>query len=259
MLERRTFTCLLGRLCAVFLLSLLFASVRSIGAFASESTIDESVPNPPATYYGEVLSGPGFVPVAGMPVTAWIDANICGQSLTKTQEGGVVYSVDVVGEGPGGLVGCGTPGRVVVFQVAAQFMAPTVVWDNSQLHNLPLEPMRSPVEPITSIRRSGDSLILSWPAVTTDTAGHDTLVTGYRVWRGTRPYFDPELPGCDCVLIATVTGLSYTDGDAGGVDVVGDVNANYAYMIRAANAAGESAIGKRVGEFDFALVPGSQQ
>jgi len=79
----------------------------------------------------------------------------------------------------------------------------------------------------------------------------------YEVWRGTTPYYDPGAPGCNCTLLGTTTGLSWPDSDAAGVDLIGDVSTNYFYAVRAVNAAGASAVGPRVGEFDFALQPGS--
>ncbi|MCX6032112.1 MAG: hypothetical protein NT169_22795 [Chloroflexi bacterium] len=212
---------------------------------------------PPATYYGQVRPGPGFVPAIGMSVTAWIGDHLCGQSGIIESNGELWYTVNVVGEGPGGIVGCGAPERAIIFQIDTQFMAPTAWWDNDQIHDLPLEPMRPPIEPSVAIQRSADSLTLSWPQVTLDTNNNATLVTRYRIWRGTQPYFDPDQLPCNCVNVADVSGLGYTDSDMGLVDVVGDVSTNYAYVVRAINPVGASAVTRRVGEFDFALVPGS--
>lgn len=248
-----------GLLCwlyAAFLIALLLASWWATGTLAFQGVVDAGVPSPPATFYGEVQAGPGFIPTTGMSVTAWIDGQACGQSFTMVQEGSVVYAVDVVGDGPGGSEGCGSAGRTVVFEIGAQYVAPTAPWDSSQMHYLALQPMRAPMNPEVSIQSNGDALVLSWQAVTHDVAGQATLVTSYRVWRGRPPYFDPALPDCDCVNIATVTGLTYTDTDDDGANVIGDVNANYTYVVKAFNAIGESADSIRVGEFDFALTPG---
>jgi hypothetical protein len=70
--------------------------------------------SPPATYYGQVRPGPGFVPARGMPVTAWIGDRLCGQSATLESGGQIAYVVDVVGTGPGGVAGCGIPGRALL-------------------------------------------------------------------------------------------------------------------------------------------------
>lgn len=170
-----------------------------------------------------------------------------------------MYSVDVMGEGPGGREGCGSDGRTIIFEIGAQYMAPMAPWDTSQVHYLALQPMHHPSAPDVSIQRDGEALVLSWPAVIFDTADRATLVTTYRIWRSTQPYFDPALPDCDCVNIANVADLIYTDAGSGDVEVVGDVNVNYSYVVKAVNAVGESSISNRVGEFDFALAPGSQQ
>ncbi len=99
---------------------------------------------------------------------------------------------------------------------------------------------------------------MEWPQVTLDTNGNATLVRYYRIWRGAKPYFDPDISACECVHVADVSGLSCPDSDCGAEDVVGDVSTNYAYVVRAFIAVGVSAVNKRVGEFDFALVPGAQ-
>ena len=98
-------------------------------------------PSPPATFYGAVLSGPGFTPTPGMVVSAWINGVPCGQGQTLTFAAQVVYVVDVFAEDtPGGNSGCGAPGRTVTFRVGSQPMATTAPWDNSQVWNLPLIP-----------------------------------------------------------------------------------------------------------------------
>ena len=93
-----------------------------------------------ATYYGSVLAGSGFTPTAGMPVIAWVDGNLCGQSETLEVESQVVYSVNVFADGVGSSAGCGVPERLVTFQVSSQVMVPTAVWNNSRLRELPLIP-----------------------------------------------------------------------------------------------------------------------
>ena len=113
-------------------------TLSSLGASASARVISRSLQDPPATYYGPVLADPGFTPTAGMSVTAWIDGNLCGQSETLEVSGQIVYTINVLPEGPGGAVGCGAPGRVVSFQVGSQVMVSTVRWDNSQVWERPL-------------------------------------------------------------------------------------------------------------------------
>ena len=84
-----------------------------------------------------------------------------------------------------------------------------------------------------------DSVRLTWSSVP---------VSNYKVFRGVNdPYFVSPLP------YASTTGTAWVDGDS---DEIGNVAENHFYYVRGNNAcAGE--VGQRVGEFDFALVPGS--
>lgn len=98
------------------------------------------------------------------------------------------------------------------------------------------------------------------PAVTIDPLGGVTLVwhhtppnAAYRVHRAAEPYFTPG----DATLQAVLTPpfadpLTYHDGASG----AGDPALNHFYVVLGLNLAGESAMGNRVGEFDFALTPG---
>jgi hypothetical protein len=101
-------------------------------------TTASNIPSPPATYYGEVLDGPSFGATIGLPVMAWVDGNLCGQSWTREVRDQVVYTVNVFAEAPAGRVGCGMPGRTVTFKVGSQTMRPTAVWDNSGVWELAL-------------------------------------------------------------------------------------------------------------------------
>jgi hypothetical protein len=103
--------------------------------------VASGIPMPPATYYGRVEPGAGFTPAAGMTVTAWIDGNLCGQGvLTDVAEYGVAYVVDVMADDGGAWVGCGAPGREVVFRVDSQEVAPIALWNNDQVWELTLRP-----------------------------------------------------------------------------------------------------------------------
>ena len=99
------------------------------------------MPNPPATFYGPVLAGPGFIPIPDMAVTAWISDTLCGQAQTLEVEGQVVYAVDVQPDWEGAS-GCGAPGRRVSFRAGSQTMTPTAAWDNRRLQELALRPSR---------------------------------------------------------------------------------------------------------------------
>jgi hypothetical protein len=101
-------------------------------------TTTGSLQSPPATYYGAVLAGSDFTATAGMPVTAWVGGHRCGRSQTLEAEGQVAYSVNVFANGPGDSAGCGASGQTVTFRVGSRVMAPTAVWDNSRLWEVPL-------------------------------------------------------------------------------------------------------------------------
>ncbi len=121
---------------------------------------------------------------------------------------------------------------------------------------LPWAEVALPQPPAVSIARSGNSVVLSWPAVTRDIYQQPTTVSSYLVWRSTAPYFDPNRPNCNCRRVASTAALTWTDtGAVGGITPIGDVGNNYFYVVQAANSAGHSAFSNRVGEFDFALTP----
>ena len=81
--------------------------------------------------------------------------------------------------------------------------------------------------------------------------------TSYQVWRYTQPYFSPddvgpELRGTVPTPAPGTELVTYDDAGA-----IGDVDLNYFYVVRGINAAGTTGDSNRIGEFDFALVPGS--
>lgn len=122
---------------------------------------------------------------------------------------------------------------------------------------LPWANVPVPKPPSISVARSGSAAVLSWPAVTEDVNHQPTTVTGYHVWRGTTPYFDPLRPNCNCRRIATTSTPGFTDtGAVGAITPIGDPATNYFYVGQAINSAGHSAVSNRVGEFDFSLTPG---
>jgi hypothetical protein len=98
-----------------------------------------AMPDPPATFYGELLAGSGFTPTPGMQIAAWIDGHFCGQGRTLEADGEVVYTVNVFAEGLG-HTDCGAPGRKVTFQVDSRLMVPRAAWDNNQLDEVTLIP-----------------------------------------------------------------------------------------------------------------------
>ena len=96
--------------------------------------------------------------------------------------------------------------------------------------------------------------------------------TSYQVWRATAPYFDPALGGGN--QIADVNGVAFgtddevfyidngvdyypADGTVGPVTVIGNAAVNYYWVVRSHCGGTPSINSNRVGEFDFALTPGS--
>ncbi len=97
---------------------------------------------------------------------------------------------------------------------------------------------------------SGESVRLTWSEVTTDTTGAVTLIDHYVVFRGTKAYFD--LNDADSIGTAPTGTGEFFDSDLLGADVVGDVNTNYFYIVKAVDPLGnESNISNRVGEYDY--------
>jgi hypothetical protein len=112
------------------------------GGSASALVSTANLQGPPATYYGQVLArGGSFAPMEGMTVTAWINGVQCGQGRTLDMSGQVMYTLNVLADGPGGVAGCGDLGRKVVFKVGDQVMSPEVAWDNNQVWQVNLAPV----------------------------------------------------------------------------------------------------------------------
>ena len=208
---------------------------------------------PPAIYYGELHPGPGFSPTADMQVTAQIGDVFCGQTTTQDVDGQIVYVIDVFGWGPGGREGCGNGGQIITFQVDAVPLAPVITWDNNQWNQLDLSSMQVPsTPPRLTLGRSGNNLDFSLPEIVPDLDGNDTLILHYEIWRGTKPYFDPDDPHCSCTQIGTPSPPSFTDPN-----VFNQTDTNYFYAIRAVNAVGAASSMVHLGKFDFKITPGN--
>jgi hypothetical protein len=109
--------------------------------YGSLDTSGSAIPQPPATFYGQVESSLGFTPAAGMTMTAWIDGHLCGQTvLTDVTGYGVAYTVDVMAGDSGTYAGCGGAGREIVFQVNGREMVPRALWSNDWVQELALRP-----------------------------------------------------------------------------------------------------------------------
>lgn len=112
------------------------------------------------------------------------------------------------------------------------------------------------LQPPASLRATinGDAIQLDWTNVIQDEQGNPATPASYRIYRSTDPYFTAS----SAQQIGTAFAAQLTDNNIGGNDVVGDVTKNYFYIVRAVDANGNlSRWSQRVGEFDFALTPGS--
>jgi hypothetical protein len=104
------------------------------------SATSQYPPYPPATYYGEVWAGSGFVPAAGMEVLAWVEGHLCGRGETVAMGDAVGYRVHVFAASGGQYSECGVPGQMVRFEVGGYGMAESAEWDTSQIWKLDLSP-----------------------------------------------------------------------------------------------------------------------
>jgi hypothetical protein len=100
---------------------------------------------------------------------------------------------------------------------------------------------------------NGDAIDLSWSAVTLDTDGFATTISGYIVYRGASAYFTPG--PTDSIGFTDDLTLTFTDADIFGANVVGDTLNNYFYTVVAVDVFdNRSAASNRVGEFDYQIV-----
>ncbi|MBN1919699.1 MAG: hypothetical protein JW892_00520, partial [Anaerolineae bacterium] len=90
-----------------------------------------TLPQPPASFYGPVVGGPGFTPEAGMAVRVWAGAEVCGEGRLQEFEGQLVYLVHVE-------AACVGPGAQLRFQVGDRWMVTTTSWSTAGIKALPL-------------------------------------------------------------------------------------------------------------------------
>lgn len=144
-----------------------------------------------------------------------------------------------------------------IARFGANYLLHTQMLFGDPAMRLPRADAAFPKTPEALVEPDGSHAVLSWPAVTHDIFDNPTTVTSYNIWRDNSAYFDPNQPNCDCALVGSITGLTWTDtGSLGPITPIGDVSHNYFYVVHAANSAGHSSVTRRVGEFDFALLPG---
>jgi hypothetical protein len=92
---------------------------------------------PPATYYGAIQGGLLLTPQPGMTVVAWVNGVECGQGVTQSHAGEVVYTLNVEADGLN-TPSCGVPGRMVSFEVEGVSILTTTPWNNDQVWELDL-------------------------------------------------------------------------------------------------------------------------
>lgn len=96
--------------------------------------------------------------------------------------------------------------------------------------------------------------IVSWDYANLDWSAGGSPFNTYQLWRSTSPYFTPGGGGTTKVYDGKA--FSFLDKDSG--PAIGDPSTNYFYVLRTVNCTGAStADSTPVGEFDFALVPGT--
>jgi hypothetical protein len=100
---------------------------------------------------------------------------------------------------------------------------------------------------------SGDNIVLSWSAVTTDIGGFPTDIDRYVIYRNTKAYFTPT--DLDSIGYADDLTLTFIDNNIGGANVVGDTLNQYFYAVVAVDIyENKSAPSNRVGEYDYQIV-----
>jgi hypothetical protein len=98
-----------------------------------------------------------------------------------------------------------------------------------------------------TVSLAGDLLLLSWTAVTTDTAGGPEQAASYIVYRGQAPGFMPS----SAASLDTTAGTDFADSS-----VYFSPMTNFYYLVKAVDLTGnKSAESGRVGEFDRELAP----
>ena len=102
-----------------------------------------------------------------------------------------------------------------------------------------------PVAPDVSIYPSGSGVLMTWSYLADNTAG-------YEVWESPTPYFTPGDGGTTMVDSGDANTTSGTHSGA-----LGDSATNHYYFVAGYNSIGQRALSNQVGEFDFALEPGS--
>ncbi len=169
---------------------------------------------------------------------------VVSSGMTITQRTGTSYVWDVADlpVGTGGIITITatiSPTFRGVLDNRAEIAS--AVLDRASTNNAAATQNRVGLGPVVTIARSGNNVVLNWSSL--------PGAAQYRVHRSTQAYFTPV----NATALVTQTALTYTDPNA-----IGNPAVNYFYGVTALDAQGrETVLANRVGEFDFALLPGA--
>jgi hypothetical protein len=105
----------------------------------------------------------------------------------------------------------------------------------------------TPMAPNVVITASGEDVQLMWP--------HLAANASYEVWRDVVPYFDPDYPNAETILLDVIT-PDTRNSNVTYVDTSGLPNMSYFYLIRGKNGGITSDNSNRVGKFVRSIGPG---
>ncbi|HSH05284.1 MAG TPA: FG-GAP-like repeat-containing protein [Anaerolineae bacterium] len=192
---------------------------------------------PPTTYYGPIAATPTFTPSAGLPVTATINGQLCGQTTTQLWDGQIIYRLQVKADSGDA---CGAVGATVTFYVDGQMADSTHLWDHSRAWYHPLTAVAPPEQPtLTTLTPFPPDLQLIWNDLPPN--------TNYELWVSTTPYTP------DDTLLTTTPSTTYTH-----LNSLTDPATNHYYHLRALNPLNQrSTPSNEMGAFTFAVVAGN--
>lgn len=102
------------------------------GQSTSSASLMQSLPIPPATFYGQLEPWLHGTPRVGMTIEARINGVVCGQTQTRAVDDQIVFVIDVVAAGSGSTEGCGVPGRHMTFWLDDQVLPIQATWNNAR-------------------------------------------------------------------------------------------------------------------------------
>ena len=208
-----------------FVLTLHNAGIYPIGGI-----ITDTIPTG-FEYIAAVSNGSLAIQVDGSDVYLTVADNIgLGESATVT----LTLKADISYSGPNPATNNAALGSLGGIEADLS--------DNDDTADVYICSVAPPALPNAGIDQSGANVLLSW--------GADANASVFEVHRATdAPYFAPTAGS----LIATKTGTTHTDAGK-----IGQPANNYYYLIQAVGCSGGAKVpSQHVGEFDFAIVPGT--